>query len=112
MADSADLAQRFRDAMLSGDADTLRSIVTDDVTFTGPVAKASGSDEVVNGLVEMGKMTTSDDVQVQLADASNVLVWSTLQTNVAPPTEAATWLSVNGDKISAVRTVFNAGGAK
>lgn len=82
------------------------------MTFTGPLATASGADEVVQGLVEMGKMTTGDDVAVQLSDASNVLVWSSLQTTVAPPTEAATWLSVNGDKISAIRTVFNAGGAR
>ncbi|MCM1012325.1 nuclear transport factor 2 family protein [Brevibacterium sp. XM4083] len=105
---TADLAQQFHTALVSGDADTLGSLVTPDVTFTGPVAHASGAEEVVRGLAEMGSMTTSDDVKVQLSDDDNALIWSELATSGSPAIPAATWLRFEGGKIAEIQTVFNA----
>ncbi|NJE68493.1 nuclear transport factor 2 family protein [Brevibacterium sp. LS14] len=106
---TSDLAAQFHTALSNGDADTLASLVTPDVTFSGPLARASGAEDVVKGLTEMGAMTTSDDVAVQLADDDNALTWSVLKTTVAPSTPAATWLRFEGGKIAEIQTVFNAG---
>ncbi|MFE1151209.1 hypothetical protein ACFW42_29505 [Streptomyces albidoflavus] len=54
-------------------------MLADDVTFEGPVAKASGVAECVAGLVEMGKMISGEQVEVRLADSGNVLTWSTVR---------------------------------
>ncbi|MCT1448127.1 nuclear transport factor 2 family protein [Brevibacterium casei] len=106
---TSDLAAQFHTALSNGDTDTLASLVTPDVTFSGPLARASGAEHVVKGLTEMGAMTTSDDVAVQLADDDNALTWSVLKTTVAPSTPAATWLRFEGGKIAEIQTVFNAG---
>lgn len=106
---TSDLAAQFHTALSNGDTDTLASLVTPDVTFSGPLARASGAEDVVKGLTEMGAMTTSDDVAVQLADDDNALTWSVLKTTVAPSTPAATWLRFEGGKIAEIQTVFNAG---
>lgn len=106
---TSDLAAQFHTALSKGDADTLASLVTPDVTFSGPVAQASGADDVVKGLTEMGAMTTSDDIAVQLADDNNALTWSVVTTSAAQSTAAATWLRFEGGKIAEIQTVFNAG---
>jgi hypothetical protein len=108
MANPKQLADRFHAAMLTGDVDALRSILASDVTFTGPLTTATGRDECVNGLVEMAKIITRDDVETCLTDDNNVLTWSTMQTNAAPPTETATWLQIRNGQIAAIRTVFDA----
>ena len=104
-----DVANTFNAAITGSDADALRSVLAPDVTFDGPVAKASGVDDVLKGMAEMADITESNDVQVQLADDSNVLIWSTLKTRMGPATPTATWLKVSGGKITAIETVFSVG---
>lgn len=104
-----DLARTFTEAAAAGDADTLRSVLADDVTFSGPVASASGVDDTVDGLVEMSRIATSQQVTVQLADDENALTWADVST-AHGTTPTATWLTFSGGKIAAIRTVFNAGG--
>jgi hypothetical protein len=108
---AAHLADQFHAALLAGDAAALRSILADDVTFSGPLAEATGAEECIGGLTEMAKMTTSDEVAVRLADDNNVLIWSTMTTKVAPAIETATWLQIKADKIATIRTVYDARGA-
>lgn len=100
------LADRFHAALTSGDADTLNAILSDDVTFAGPVAHANGRKDTVDGLVEMSKITQRDEVDVRLADDANALLWCTVTTpEGSVPT--ATWLQFSADKITAIRTVFS-----
>ncbi|MFB8419783.1 hypothetical protein ACFC63_30180 [Streptomyces albidoflavus] len=42
LADAEQLAERFHAALTAGDADGLRGVLADEVTFEGPVAKAGG----------------------------------------------------------------------
>ncbi|MFP5022382.1 nuclear transport factor 2 family protein [Pseudonocardia phyllosphaerae] len=112
MSSTEQIADRFHTALTSGDAAALTDLVADDVTFTGPLAQTSGSDETVKGLADMGAVTTSDDVDVRLADDENALIWATLKTRFSGPTPTATWLTVADGKITAIRTVFDARGAE
>ncbi|WP_340539108.1 nuclear transport factor 2 family protein [Nocardioides sp. GXZ039] len=109
MTASEDLADRFHAAMLSGDTEILNSILSDDVTFTGPMASSSGRDDTVAGIVQMSKMTKGDEVLVRLTDDQNALIWSEITTSEGPATPAATWLEIAGDRITSIRTVFSAG---
>jgi len=102
------LADQFHRAMLSGDAGTLKSILAEDVTFSGPLAQATGAQECIDGLTEMGTITESDKVAVRLSDDSNALIWSTMKTKVGPAVETATWLKVADGKITAIRAVYDA----
>lgn len=107
MATSAELAGQFHAAMAKGDVQALRSILASDVSFTGPLASTKGADEFIAGVSEMAKITSSDDVKVQLSDGANAILWSTLVTKAGSAIETATWLQISDGKISAVRTVFD-----
>lgn len=103
------IADRFREAMLAGDSTRLTALVTPDVSFVGPLARVSGAEATVAGLVEMGNRTTADDVHVQLGDNSDVLIWSVVATDGAAARPAVTWLHLDGERISSIETVFNVG---
>ena len=110
MASTEQVAERFHAALTAADADGLRGVLADEVTFEGPVATASGVAECVAGLVEMGKMIPGDHVEVRLADGGNVLTWSTVRAGGGPGRQTVTWLRVDGERITAIRTVFDARG--
>ncbi|RZE00404.1 nuclear transport factor 2 family protein [Streptomyces albidoflavus] len=110
MASTEQVAERFHAALTAADADGLREVLADEVTFEGPVATASGVAECVAGLVEMGKMIFGDQVEVRLADGGNVLTWSTVRAGGGPGRPTVTWLRVDGERITAIRTVFDARG--
>ncbi|MFD4306862.1 nuclear transport factor 2 family protein [Streptomyces albidoflavus] len=110
MASTEQVAERFHAALTAADADGLREVLADEVTFEGPVATASGVAECVAGLVEMGKMISGDQVEVRLADDGNVLTWSTVRAGGGPGRPTVTWLRVDGERITAIRTVFDARG--
>ncbi|MVT64948.1 hypothetical protein GPL21_07490 [Bradyrhizobium pachyrhizi] len=55
----------------------------------------------------MTKITSSDDVKVQLTDNTNAIVWSRLVTKAGRAIETATWLRIADGKISEIRTVFD-----
>ncbi|MEV4908676.1 nuclear transport factor 2 family protein [Streptomyces albidoflavus] len=110
MASTEQVAERFHAALTAADADGLRGMLADEVTFEGPVATASGVAECVAGLVEMGKMISGDQVEVRLADDGNVLTWSTVRAGGGPGRPTVTWLRVDGERITAIRTVFDARG--
>ncbi|MFJ3848501.1 nuclear transport factor 2 family protein [Streptomyces albidoflavus] len=110
MASTEQVAERFHAALTAADADGLREVLADEVTFEGPVATASGVAECVAGLVEMGKMISGDQVEVRLADGGNVLTWSTVRAGGGPGRPTVTWLRVDGERITAIRTVFDARG--
>ncbi|GAB7075288.1 MULTISPECIES: nuclear transport factor 2 family protein [Streptomyces] len=110
MASTEQVAERFHAALTAADADGLRGVLADEVTFEGPVATASGVAECVAGLVEMGKMISGDQVEVRLADGGNVLTWSTVRAGGGPGRPTVTWLRVDGERITAIRTVFDARG--
>ncbi|MET7556480.1 nuclear transport factor 2 family protein [Streptomyces albidoflavus] len=110
MASTEQVAERFHAALTAADADGLQEVLADEVTFEGPVATASGVAECVAGLVEMGKMISGDQVEVRLADGGNVLTWSTVRAGGGPGRPTVTWLRVDGERITAIRTVFDARG--
>ncbi|MEU7373830.1 nuclear transport factor 2 family protein [Streptomyces albidoflavus] len=110
MANAEQLAERFHAALSAADAEGLRGVLADEVTFEGPVAKASGVAECVAGLVEMGRMISGERVEVRLAEGENVLTWSTVRAGDGPGRPTVTWLRVGGERITAIRTVFDARG--
>ncbi|WP_256968290.1 hypothetical protein [Streptomyces sp. CS227] len=55
-------------------------------------------------------MNSGEQGEVRLADGGDVLTWSTVRAGggTGPPT--VTWLRVDGERITAFRTVFDARG--
>ena len=65
MTTPLELAETYFAAWQDRDADRLRAILADDVTFTGPLATIDNADEAVEGLMGLAAATTKLDVRAQ-----------------------------------------------
>ncbi len=55
MPDPRSLAETYFRSWKEQDFDTLRSVLSDDVTFRGPLGQADGADECITGLQGMAR---------------------------------------------------------
>lgn len=107
-ATPADVAATYFRAWQAGDADTLRRILADDVTFRGPLGTADGVEECLRGLQGMGRILERVEVQHVFVDGADVLTWFDLHTTVAPPAPTANWSRVENGLITRIRVAFDA----
>jgi SnoaL-like protein len=105
--DAGTLAATYVDAWRKGDFGTLRSILADDVTFSGPFAHLTNADDCVEGLRAMSAIVTDIVVHKRLADDTDALTWFDLHTSVAPPVATANWSHVEGGKITRIHVTFD-----
>ncbi|MDF0528592.1 nuclear transport factor 2 family protein [Tsukamurella sp. 8F] len=110
MPTTDELAARFHSASSSGDSETLRSLLADDVRFIGPVAHTSGVEDTVAGLVEMAEAIRVDEVAVLVGGDADAIIWSDVSLSERPAIPVATWLHFDADgRIGVIRTVFDQG---
>ena len=107
MTTPLELAETYFTAWQDQDADTLRSILADDVTFAGPMATIDNADECVTGLMGLAKATTKLEVRARLADGDDVITWFELSTEDAGPLPTANWSHVEDGRITAIRVAFD-----
>src|SRR6478752_7576602 len=107
-SDAAAIATQYLRSWTSGDLDRTRTLVTDDVTFVGPLGEASGVDSYIGALTGMSKMVERAEIESTVADDDNVAIKYQLVTNTpAGAISTVNWFEVRGDKIAAVRAFFD-----
>jgi len=107
MSTPLELAETYFAAWQEQDADTLRSVLADDVTFEGPMATIDNADEAVKGLMGLAAATTRLQVRKRLADGDDVITWFELSVEDAGPVPTANWSHVEDGKITAIRVAFD-----
>lgn len=105
---AAELAETYFRSWLALDFDTLRSILTDDETFRGPLGTADDADTCIQGLRGMAQIMTDIVIAKMIVDGDDVITWFDLHTSVAPPAAVADWSHVENGKISAIKVTFDA----
>lgn len=88
---ATEVAERYFTAWQARYEEALMQILSDDVTFRGPLGTANGRTECIAGLMGMLGVVTSIEVQARVADDHNVITWFELHTSVAPPAPTANW---------------------
>lgn len=101
------LAETYFDAWPQRDADRLRAILADDVTFRGALGEADGVDACVSGLMGMAQMITAIDVLHRWDDGTDVITWFELHTTDTAPTPTVNWSHVENGKINRIRVTFD-----
>lgn len=101
------LAAVYVQAWRDRDFGTVRSILADDVTFSGPFAELDNADDCVAGLRRMSDIVTDIVVRKRLADDTDALTWFDLYTSVAPPVATANWSHAENGKITRIRVAFD-----
>ncbi|MGY1691700.1 nuclear transport factor 2 family protein [Geodermatophilus sp. SYSU D01105] len=105
--DPATLAETYFRAWQEGDADALRAVLADDVTFRGPLGTADGVEACLQGLQGLGRVLTGIAVQRRWVDGDDVVTWFDLQTSVAPAAPTVNWSRVRDGRIAAIRVTFD-----
>ena len=100
-------AETYLDSWRNKDFARFRTALADDVTFSGPLARLSGIDDVVKGMEGLGQITTDVVVQRMVVDGDDVITWFDLHTSVADPTPVANWSHVEDGKITSIRVTFD-----
>src|SRR3954447_14982308 len=102
-----ELAETYFRCWLARDFPTLRGVLADDATFSGPLGTAGSGDECIAGLRGMAEILTDAVVVRRFVDGDDVLTWFDLHTSVAPPAPTANWMHVADGRISAIRGTFD-----
>jgi ketosteroid isomerase-like protein len=111
MSRALDIVNRFYEATDAGRLDDLRDLVSDDVTFTGPVMTARGAQEYVAMNEQLLGFHTGTTMLRQLEDGDDVC--SIYELGMRTPAGGALtltiadWIRVEDGKIAAQRIYFD-----
>ena len=105
--DPRTLAETYFASWQAKDFETLRSLLHPDVTFRGPLGKADGIDECVDGLRGLAESITELRVLQITVDGDDVITWYDLHTDGAPPVPTANWSHVEDGRITRIRATFD-----
>jgi hypothetical protein len=106
-SDPRSLATTYLTSWKAGDFDTLRGILTPDVTFRGVLGACDGIDETMAGLQGMAGLIADFDIQRMVVEGQDVMTWYDFHTNICDPMPTVNWSHVTEGKISAIRAVFD-----
>ena len=107
--DTGTVAATYVEAWTSGDFDTARSTLREDVSFVGPLGTANGIDECMRGLQGMKQMVDAAQVHKTIADGDDVCVIYDLVTNTPAGTiPTAGWFQLRDGRIASIRAFFDA----
>jgi limonene-1,2-epoxide hydrolase len=105
--DPAQIVERFSRAWSSGDFDTARSLLADDLHFEGPIDSFDHADDYLKAIRGLHSMLRGVDHQATIASGKDVVHFYVLDTPVARA-PVAEWFTVTGDRISSLRAYFDA----
>jgi hypothetical protein len=105
--DAKTVATTYFNAWKEKDFETLRSVLADVVTFSGPMGTADGADECLRGLQGMAKDMEDLEIRVRFADGSDVITWYELHMRGVQPLPTANWSHVDDGKITSIHATFD-----
>jgi hypothetical protein len=105
--DPATAAQTYFAAWADKDFDRLRSVLSDDATFRGPLGKADSGDDCLEGLRRMAEMITKLNVLKSFVNGPDVVTWFDLYVSDEIPIPTANWMHVEDGKIARIRVTFD-----
>jgi hypothetical protein len=117
------LAAGYFEAWEAGDAERLRPLIADDVSFHGPLAEVHGADDYISSIQRLFGATEKIVIRRRWADtdtdtraaaaaaavtgAGDVLTWFELRVRGVEPTPVASWIHVERGAIQCVRVTFD-----
>jgi ketosteroid isomerase-like protein len=104
----ATTASRCLEAWSSGDLATTRSLLSDDVTFTGPMGYTKGADASVRGVAKMAETVTGVDLKKLIVEGDDVCIMYDLVSTRGSAVPTIGWYHFGADeKIDSVQAYFD-----
>jgi len=109
MASAKEIVEKYRAAIGRGDFIAARQLLHDDLAFQGSLDAFNKADDYIEATKGLANIIQSIDVKKVFADGDDVCVLYDMVTNTPAGTAfIAEWYQVRGDKIGALRAVFDA----
>jgi ketosteroid isomerase-like protein len=109
MAGAAEVVERYQRAFGSGDIETARSLLADDLHFKGPIEEFDNADDYIQSVAKLARIVAGTDVKKVLAQGNDVVTIYDLHTNTpAGTSNVAEWVTVENGKIAEMRVFFDA----
>ena len=109
MASAASVVEQYQRAFGSGDLETARSLLADDLHFEGPIDTFDRADDYLASVTKLKQIVKGIDVKKVLADDTDVVTIYDMHTNTpAGTSKIAEWATVENDKIVKLRVFFDA----
>jgi SnoaL-like domain len=100
MAHARDVVEQFFHAFYTGDTQTARRYLCDDMSCSGPAASFASADDYLRASRHVGAMVRAVETRKVFVDRADVCVFYDLLTNGRnQPTSVAEWYHVQGGKI-------------
>jgi hypothetical protein len=106
-ADARQVVATYFDAWRANDFATLRTVLSDNVSFVGPLGRADNAEDYQHGIEGLSGIKTDIAIHKTFVDGPDVLTWFDLHTTAAPPIPVANWSHVENGKITRVRVTFD-----
>ena len=107
-SDASSVVTTYVKAWTSGDFDTTRSTLRDDVAFAGPLGTADGIDECMRGLQGLKQIVKASEQHKVIADGDDVCLIYDLVTTSAGTIPTAGWFQVRDGKVATITAFFDA----
>ena len=99
MAGAAEVVGRYQRAFGSGDVQTARSLLADDLHFVGPIEEFENADDYMSSVGKLAQIVTGTDVKKVFADGNDVATICDLHTNTpAGTSNVAEWLRLRAER--------------
>jgi len=109
MAKPADIVQKFMGALGKGDFVAARKYLDDHLSFQGPLDTFQKPELYLESLKKLHPIIERVDVKKMFADGDDVcLLYDMVTKTPAGTAFVAEWHHIAGDKIAAIRVVFDA----
>jgi len=106
-ADPGTTVSTYVKSWTSGDFDTTRSTLADDVTFLGPLGTADGIEECIGGLQGLKQIVESSEQHQVIVDGDDVCLIYDLHTTKFGTIPTAGWFQLRDGKITSIRVYFD-----
>ena len=109
MANPINVVQQFQQAIGNGDFTAARTMLQNNLSFRGPMDTFEKPEPYLEALKRLHPIIKAIDMLKTFADGQDVCVLYDMVTNTPIGTAfVCEWYQVKGDKISSVRTLFDA----
>lgn len=108
MASPAEIVERYFDAWTSKDFPTARSLLHDDLSFSGPLESVNRADGLLQSLQGLSQIVIGAERRRVLAHGDEVAVVYDLHTVPVPSAAIAEWYTVRDGKIASIEAIFDA----
>jgi len=109
MASAKEIVEQYKTAMGRGDFTAARQLLHDDLLFQGPIDTFNRADEYLAASKRLATIIQRVDVKKIFAEGNDVCVLYEMVTNTPAGTAfIVEWYQVRGEKIGALRAVFDA----